>query len=422
MRHAHRILALAFATVVAATPARAVLEPAYDEPRFVGTEPTVVVVTIPGSSLLGDDESLGSGGVVITRDHLLFLDGPAVPLEQVEWVEPVQARPVRQPVTTDTLLKVGPGATLALGNAAGSVRVVAWPRNEVRVVAVHDRTARVAVERAGGRLRLGARVADDGSPAVVEWAVSVPAWLPVELASREGDVEVTGLRAPVRARTMRGDVHVRSCQGPLQAHSVEGEVHVSDVDGNVTAGSVNNVIRIVRVSGPVEAQTVNGDIQLERLESPSVDASSVNGQVFVMSPFRRHGRYAFTSHRGRVLVAVPERQEMAVRMRSFNGDVESVMPLPPRGPGEGRRRMVRMVIRDDGAPDAAPVAELPEVELESFMGTVQLASPDEVVDAIMSRLQARGVELRGREVRLRRRHITAQGETLVTPGVPQRRE
>ncbi|MFM7230668.1 MAG: hypothetical protein ACKO3S_01635, partial [bacterium] len=362
------------------------------------------------------------GGVVVTRDHLLFVDGPAVPIEHVEWVEPVQARPVRQPVTTDTLLRVGPGATLALANAAGSVRVTAWPRNEVRVVAVHDRSVRVAAERVGARLQLGARVAADGTPAVVEWSVSVPAWLPLEIAGREGDVEVTGLRAPVRARTMRGDVHVRSCQGPLQAHSVEGQVHVSDVVGNVTAGSVNNVIRIVRVSGPVEAQTVNGDIQLERLESPSVDASSVNGQVFVMSPFRPHGRYAFASHRGRVLVAVPEGQEMAVRMRSFNGEVGSVTPLPPPVPGEGRRRAVRVVIRDDDSPNAPPIAELPEVELESFMGNVELASPEDVVNAILGRLQARGIDLRGHEVRVRRRYVTARGETLVTPDVTLRRE
>ncbi|MEY4071603.1 MAG: hypothetical protein RL721_2217 [Candidatus Eisenbacteria bacterium] len=421
MRLAHRIVALAFAATLAAAPARAALEPAYDESPFVRSEAPVVVVTFTTGSL-GDDESSAHGGVVITREHLLFVDGPAVPLEHVEWVEPAQARPVRQPVTTDTLLKVGPGATLALGNAAGSVRVAAWPRNEVRVVAVHDRSVRVAVERTGGRLQLGARVADDGSPAVVEWSISVPAWLPVELAGREGDVEVTGLRAPVRARTMRGDVHVRSCQGPLQAHSVEGEVHVSDVDGNVTAGSVNNAIRIVRVSGPVEAQTVNGDIQLERLESPSVDASSVNGQVLVMSPFRPHGRYAFASHRGRVLVAVPDGQEMAVRMRSFNGQVEPLTPLPPPAPGESRRRAVRIVIRDDASPDTSSLAELPEVELESFQGNVQLASPDEVVDAILKRLQSRGVDLRGREVRVRRRYVTARGETLVTPAVPLRGE
>ncbi|MFM8560216.1 MAG: hypothetical protein ACKOC6_11600, partial [bacterium] len=254
---AHGIAALALTALLAATPARASLEPAYEDSPLPRPDSPTLVMVFPGAAL-GDDESYAIGGVVVTRDHLLFVDGPAVPIEHVEWVEPVQARPVRQPVTTDTLLRVGPGATLALANAAGSVRVTAWPRNEVRVVAVHDRRVRVAAERVGARLQLGARVAADGTPAVVEWSVSVPAWLPLEIAGREGDVEVTGLRAPVRARTMRGDVHVRSCQGPLQAHSVEGQVHVSDVVGNVTAGSVNNVIRIVRVSGPVEAQTVNG--------------------------------------------------------------------------------------------------------------------------------------------------------------------
>jgi hypothetical protein len=401
-----RPLALSLVALLAAASARAALEPVADEPSFPRPEPPALVVEFAPAPL-GDTEPMPTAGVVVTRDGLVFVDGPEVPLERVEWVESVEARPVRLPVTSDTTLKVGPGSLLAIAGAAGPIRVVAWARNDVRLRVVHDRTVRLGIERTGGRLQAFAR-ADDGSPAVAEWEVTVPEWLPLELSGREGDIEVTGLRAPLRAHTMRGDVRVSSCRGPLQAHSVEGEVSVTDVDGNVTAGSVDNVVRIVRVRGPVEAQSVNGDIQIDRLESPTVDASSVNGHVLVLSPFRPRGRYAFASHRGRVLVAMPEDQDVRVRVLSHHGRIESGMSVPlPRmedaGPGRMRMRgrALRFVLTGDGAPAPAHLDDLPELDLESFGGTVRFASPAEVRTLLLERGSHRRDSMRVR-MRVRR--------------------
>lgn len=374
-------------------------------------------------------------GVMVTPEGMIFLDGPRVPLEWVEWTEPAAVRRMRRPVVTDTVVRVGPGFTLQLVNLAGDIAVETWPRNEVRIVAEHDRADRIVSALEKGQLKLGVENREE-QPSQVEWKLTVPVWLPLQLSGVEGDIDVTGMRSSVRAQTMRGDVNVRSCQGSLVANSIEGEVHVSDVDGNVTANSVNNLIRLFRVTGPVDAQTVNGDIQLERLVSPTIDASSVNGQVLVASPFRKLGRYAFSSHNGRVLVAVPDGQNVNVSLSSFNGEVESMVPLPepPEAPGAPKApkahklksRSMRFVIRESPAPEAAPapravrmgdpvwVPEAPQLELESFGGLIQLASQAEVLRAIeMQRValdSARAEVLRSRreESRLRRALREAQ--------------
>ena len=372
----------------------------------------------------------GHEGVVVTRDGMVFLDGPEIPMEWVEWVDAAASRRARRPMTTDTVVRVGPGTTLALVNLAGNIRVTTWPRNEVRVVAEHDRSDRIITELVNGRLKLGVQNRLE-QPLEVEWTLTVPVWLPVQLSGVEGDIDVAGLRSAVRAQTMRGDVMVRSCQGSLEVNSIEGEVHVTDVDGNVTAGSVNNLIRLLRVTGPVEAQTINGDIQLERLASPSIDASSVTGQVLVASPFRKHGRYSFASHSGRVLVAVPDGQNVNVTLSSFNGQVESSLQTPLPAPTmeavmvnermnkskfKSRSRSMRFVIHDvapmpevpgvaqtppvpstPGVPRAPRVAEYtrlvqagdpvwlpeaPQLDVESFGGLIRLASQAEVMRAI----------------------------------------
>jgi hypothetical protein len=159
---------------------------------------------------------------------------------------------------------------------------------------------------------------------------------------------------------------------------------------------------MVRVTGPVEAQTINGDIQLEKVESANVDASTVNGRVYYASPFRSDGRYAFSSHNGKLYVGVPLDQLLKVKLSSFKGQVESSVPVPMPAP-EAHRHLVRfnggrtfyftMGKPADGttppappsaasAPRAPRAPQAPELELESFGGLIQLASQEEALRAI----------------------------------------
>jgi len=337
-------------------------------------------------------------GVVVTPHAMLFVDGPEVPIEWVEWADGAGSRRVRHATVTDTVLKVDPGTTLALANLSGDITVAVWDRDEVHIQAEHDRDDQIATSLNDGVLKLGVR-SRKGEPADVEWTLTVPRWLPLELSGMESEIAVTGMRSAVRAQSMRGDVVVRGCQGPLEVNSVEGEVHVSDVSGNVTAGSVNSIIRMVRVTGPVEAQTINGDIQLEKVESANVDASTVNGRVFYASPFRSDGRYAFSSHNGKLYVGLPLDQLVKVKLSSFNGQVESSVPVPMPAP-TAHRHLVRFnggrtfyftsgKLAEGSTPPAAPSApraprapQAPELELESFGGLIQLASQEEALRAI----------------------------------------
>jgi hypothetical protein len=347
---------------------------------------------------------------MLTSKALLFVDGPEVPIEWVQWADQTGARRIRHAATTDTVVRVGPGVTLALANMSGDITVQVWDRNEVRIHAEHDRDDRIAAVVKAGVLKLSVHTRE-AVPADVEWNLTVPAWLPLELKGMESEIVVTGMRSAVRAQSMRGDVVVRSCQGPLEVNSLEGEVHVMDVSGNVTAESVNNVIRIVRVTGPVEAQTVNGDIQLEMLTSPSVDASTVNGRVTFASPFQPHGRYAFSSHNGKLCVGFSPDQEVNVKVSSFNGKVESSMSGPaPEMRGHVLRfnggrverfnsgRSLRFTTgglpeppetpETPRAPRAPAPPQTPEIELESFGGLIQLASQEEALRTIDSQRAA----------------------------------
>lgn len=343
-------------------------------------------------------------GVIVTPRAILFVDGAEIPIEWLEWVDPVQQRRVRRAARTDTVFRIAPGVTLSLNNISGDIRVATWDRNEVRVEAEHDRLDQLVTELDNAVIKLGVR-SKRRSPAEVEWKLTVPAWLPLQISGIESEISLSGMRSSVRAQSMRGDVIVASCQGPVEANSVEGEVTVTDVSGNVSVSSVNNVVRLVRVVGPVDAQTINGDIQLEKVESVDVDASTVNGRVYYASSYRPRGRYVFSSHNGRLIVPVPKNQNVNVRVASFQGQLESSMSVPtpaPRAKGRAYRFTFRDGVATPEAPEMyatprpprasraprAPRAHepappgVPELELESFGGLIRLASQEEVLKAL----------------------------------------
>jgi len=386
-------------------------------------------------------------GVIITADGLVFIDGPEVPFDQVEWVEPAQKRRVQRLADTDTLMRVRPGMTLELSNLSGDIRVIAWDRNEVRVQAEHDRSDALVIDVRDDTVQLGVN-SRHGAPGEVEWTLTVPTWLPLELEGIECDITVSGMQSSVRAQSMRGDVSVDGCQGPLEVHSVEGEVHVSDVRGTVTAGSINSVVRIVRVTGPVEAQTINGDIQLVKVKSPNVDASTVNGRVYFASGYEPRGRYMFSSHNGKLIVPMPGDQHVKVSMSSFQGKVESSIPMPtsswtPRARGKHFRFVMQdgVAVPDPPTPPTAPstprpprtprtpnavtASTAPEVELESFAGLIRLASEEEVVKVLAIQREvlasrraaldsARVYQLRGRGEMDRARRLERQAKARDT--------
>jgi len=382
-------------------------------------------------------ERTAERGVVATPKALIFVDGPEVPWDGVNWADDARSRRMVRPIVTDTVLSVGPGVTLALANLSGDIVVQVWDRNEVRIRAEHDRGDRLVASMKDGVLKLGVRPRE-ADPADVEWNLTVPAWLPLEISGIESEITVSGLRSSLRVGSMRGDVHVSSCQGPVELSSVEGDVHVEDVNGNVTAGSVNRDVRIVRVTGPIEAQSVNGDIQMEDVSSANVSASTLNGQVYYSSAFQKRGRYALATHNGKLHVGVANDDDpVNFTVSSFSGEVQATVPLPAVPDSKSPapyRRVMRFSWPSEApapptppsppappspAPDARPrmmkyVSRAPEVELESFSGLIQLASR-EAVEQALGRRRAKLDSLRAVLDVARARRYSMRFREMTTP-------
>jgi len=294
----------------------------------------------------------------VPAPRVVVIDGPSWVEDEDVIVLPAAAPRVRE-VRSETTLVVPRSTELQVNNFSGRIEVHAWGRGEVRVVAEHARRDHLEPRLENGTLVV-AVTGRHGEPAPADLVLSVPEWMPLHLNSVESPIDVQGLRAAIEAASVRGDVIARRCRGVLQLSSVLGGVRVLDAQGRVKAASINNLVQLERVIGEIDAESVNGDIQMTQVESPDVDASSVNGGVLFDGPFQPRGRYRLASHNGNLRVGVPVGSDVDVSVATFNGAFESGIPVQIAPHGHGRR--FTFTLGGGGA----------SLQLQSFQGMIQL--------------------------------------------------
>lgn len=266
---------------------------------------------------------------------------------------------------TDTTFAVQPNARLEVRNSGGDIAVNTWDRAAMRIRAKHGSREQIIVRNSGSVVGIRSR-ADRGPGGIVDYQITVPASMSVDLNGMYTEIAVDGVRGAVNARTMNGDVRVRNSQGPVSARSVQGAIRIEGVRGRVEANTVSDGIRISDVTGDVSAETVSGDVVLDRIQSNRVDVSAVSGNLFYEGAIRNQGTYSFVTHSGNVTVAAPAGTSATVSVATLNGRLDSSFPVNVANARQGRRFSFPL-----GGGSA-------RLEMESFSGNIRLRRTGEV--------------------------------------------
>src|SRR5262245_22358949 len=108
---------------------------------------------------------------------------------------------------TDTTFAVRSGTRLELNNFAGSITVQTWTKNAVRVSAEHSSRVTIEIDDSGPTLGFKA-VHWRGIPTTVDYEITVPRWMGLELQGVNTDITVENSEGEVSAQTVQGDVTV----------------------------------------------------------------------------------------------------------------------------------------------------------------------------------------------------------------------
>jgi DUF4097 and DUF4098 domain-containing protein YvlB len=292
---------------------------------------------------------------------------------------PIQARPGGPEGTqrTDQTLDVTKGTRLVLTNNAGEVTVRSWDREQVRVQASHSERERVDIQTADMTLRVRGR-ATRGPANLIDYQVTVPRWMPVNLSGTYLEATIEGTAAEVTVETVHGNARVVGGSGAVTVRSVEGTITVDKASGKVQATTVNEGIRLTNVTGDMTAETTNGDIVIENAQTSSLEASTVNGDLTFNGTVRDGGAYRLTTHGGDIRVGLGGAANATIFVRTFQGDFAADFPIQlPEGqtPRSGSKRF-NFTLGSGSA----------RIELQSFNGDIVLARK-----AIVSREEARRI-------------------------------
>ena len=264
-----------------------------------------------------------------------------------------------QDMDMDTTFDVNPNAALRLRNHAGEIIIRTWDRNQVRVEASYSSDDRVKIFASSSAVEIKSETRH-GHPDVVDYEVTIPRSMSVDLWGLETDVSVSGVQNGVRAETMSGDIEIRDAAGTISVRSVEGSITLMKTRGSIEANGVEGDVSVVDFEGEVRAESIDGDIVLDDIRSGEVYVKTVDGSISYHGSIRDDGRYHLTTHDGDVVVAVPENVNATVSVATFDGEFEADFPVRLGG-AEGRRKF-SFLIGNGGA----------QLELHSFDGNIQL--------------------------------------------------
>ena len=265
----------------------------------------------------------------------------------------------------DQTVNVTKGTKLDVSNFAGDVTVKTWDRDAVRVqVNVSDRET-VDVKPGDQVLTIRSRSVRGGRPRSLDYSLTVPKWMAINISGTYVDANLEGVGADVAVETTNGDIHVSGGSGFVSLKSVQGEIFLEKAKGRIEVRAVNEGIRLADISGDLSAESTNGSIILDRIDSANVDLYSVNGNISYDGPIKDKGLYRLTTHNGLIAVGIPERINAVLRVRTYNGSFRSTFPV--KTDDENQRKRFTATLGNGSA----------HMELESFGGTIALRRPGE---------------------------------------------
>jgi DUF4097 and DUF4098 domain-containing protein YvlB len=229
---------------------------------------------------------------------------------------------------TDTIVELRGASRLELENDGGQVVVRTWDRDAVRIQADHSSRTFIEIDRSGDVLEIEPD-AERGPATVVDFELTVPSSLDLDIEGMFTDVTIEGANGEVEVETLQGNIRILGGRGTIVAEATNGEITVEGAEGTIEVASVSQGIEVVNSSGEILAESVGGSIVMRGITASSVDAGTVGGRIHYEGDIQDGGRYFFGSHGGRVTLQLPGGVNAIVTAVSLTGSVRVDYPGAP---------------------------------------------------------------------------------------------
>lgn len=223
---------------------------------------------------------------------------------------------------TDTIVDVGNAEKVHVETLGGSIRVLVWNEQRVRVQAEHSNRTYIDIETGSREIHVESE-ARRGPANIVDFVITVPRRMALELEANYGDITIEGADGEVQAETVQGDISIIGGRGMIEVEATTGSILIDGADGKIDIESSAADIRVVNSSGEIYAETAGGTIVLENVDPTSVDVGSTGGRVHYDGAFRQGGTYFFGAHGGSITIVVGEEAQASFNVATVHGSISS---------------------------------------------------------------------------------------------------
>ncbi|HEY1773629.1 MAG TPA: DUF4097 family beta strand repeat-containing protein [Gammaproteobacteria bacterium] len=217
-----------------------------------------------------------------------------------------------------------------IDNLAGSVKVVAWDKDQVQVSGeIGKLVQKVDIQGDANsvdiKVVLPHDVHDEGCGACADLQIQVPKGARLEVSTVSADVEAAGLTGQVQIGTVSGGVSLNSQASHIDLRTVSGEITVigSGKGAQVGANSVSGTVRLSDVDGSVDAENVSGEIKLSSRHVSNLKMSATSGDLGFEGELLKGGNYDINNVSGDVRVNVGNSPDARFDISSFSGDIDN---------------------------------------------------------------------------------------------------
>lgn len=208
---------------------------------------------------------------------------------------------------------------------------------------VQDRMHRIAnnppIQVSGNSVRVGDMGGSDRhlfENITIDYDVSAPGKVAVNLQSGSGDVEVDNLGRYAKVDCGSGAVRVHGLSGPAELHSGSGDIELQERGlGDVRASSGSGSIRINGLNGGLQLRTGSGDIEAGGHLAGAANLQTGSGSIRVhIGRDARFNVEASTSS-GSIRVSQPGAPRESEENHHLSGQVNGGGPLLKVSTGSG---------------------------------------------------------------------------------------
>lgn len=238
------------------------------------------------------------------------------------------------------------GGRLALENFNGSVEILSWEKEEVRITGVKYarteadlRELKIEVSSAADAIRIRTvRPAERRGSMGARYVVRVPRQVELErVLNANGSIRLEEIRGSSRLETSNGSISLRRIEGPVEAKTSNASITADRLAGDAVLRTSNGSIRLDRLEGTLEAVTSNAGITV-RMAEPAprrpIRLETSNGSIELTLDDLKENEVRARTSNASITLRLPASVKARVKADTTNGSIHSDFQLLTRAVGK----------------------------------------------------------------------------------------